>query len=659
MPPIRPNRATRAFYHDAAASCKRRSAFARVWRAGVAKMQIFDPTLLQLLEASSVASETGAEQRLVRIAASLQEQHRNPGPNAPLLFSAAYEMVSRLDPDLVCEARVRCLALIAAYYQDNASPEASLAPAEAAVSYARQLGDDSWLGKAAKIRGVAFAYMGDFPSAVLSFTEALEAARRTGDVAQQSANWNNLGLAHLSVWQFADAMAMFEQAVEIAADAPSLAGQEHRALSNMALAALQAGDVRKGLRAVQQAISTMPAPQCAADYLHRVNAESHYVRLLLELNLVDQAREHMGLMRHYAAQTGLELAKVNSAFAEGLVEVASGMADIGFSRIKRTLEFVRKNLPYSLVDGLHAIVKAYELAGQPDAALVYLRELLRLKQDAADQLVSRYASRTKSRDVSIDREAATALLDRKQGLVGKLALQDMDASHVAMLEQHAVAAELHDDTTGEHCYRVGRLASLLAREYGVEEEVCGLIDLAARLHDIGKLTVPDAILLKPGKLTAEERAIMETHTTAGARILAKANVPQLFVAEEIARGHHERWDGGGYPAGLRGAGIPLAARITALADVFDALTHARPYKKAWSVEDSLREISSLRGKHFDPELTDLFLALVLRLQRAHRDLDAFLSVDAKNNPFIVNRAALARALKGEGGVGMHVEDPRR
>lgn len=152
---------------------------------------------------------------------------------------------------------------------------------------------------------------------------------------------------------------------------------------------------------------------------------------------------------------------------------------------------------------------------------------------------------------------------------------------------------------------------------------------------------------------------METHTTSGANILAKANVPQLFVAEEIARGHHERWDGGGYPAGLKGSNIPLAARITALADVFDALTHVRPYKRAWSVAESLREISSLRGKQFDPELTDLFLVLVPRLQREHGDLDAFLSVDAKNNPFIANRAALARALKGESGAGMHVEDPRR
>jgi putative two-component system response regulator len=193
---------------------------------------------------------------------------------------------------------------------------------------------------------------------------------------------------------------------------------------------------------------------------------------------------------------------------------------------------------------------------------------------------------------------------------------------------------------------VGRLASILAREIGLEDDVCFLIDLAARLHDIGKLVVPDAILLKPGKLTPGEREIMQTHTTAGAEILAQTNVPQMHVAQEIALHHHERWDGTGYPMRLRGTAIPIAARVTALADVFDALTHVRPYKQAWPIKDALAEIASLRGQQFDPELTDVFLALVPRLQREVGDLDAFLAVEAKNSPFIQARRQIAAALKG-------------
>jgi putative two-component system response regulator len=140
---------------------------------------------------------------------------------------------------------------------------------------------------------------------------------------------------------------------------------------------------------------------------------------------------------------------------------------------------------------------------------------------------------------------------------------------------------------------------------------------------------------------------METHTTAGAEILAKSNVPQMHIAEEIARHHHERWDGTGYPMKLGGTAIPIAARVSALADVFDALTHKRPYKEAWKVSDALAEIRSLKGRQFDPELTDIFLDLVPRLQREHGDLDEFLAVEAKNSPFIRARKQIAEALKGQ------------
>ena len=216
-----------------------------------------------------------------------------------------------------------------------------------------------------------------------------------------------------------------------------------------------------------------------------------------------------------------------------------------------------------------------------------------------------------------------------------------DAQSHPVLEQQSVAAELHDDTTGEHCYRVGRLASILGREIGLEEDVCFLIDLAARLHDIGKLVVPDAILLKPGKLTPGEREIMQTHTTAGADILAKSNIP----ADAHCRGNR--------PPSSRALGRqrlsdqasryrdPDRRACRALADVFDALTHVRPYKDAWKVSDALAEITSLRGKQFDPELTDIFLELVPRLQREHGDLDEFLAVEAKNSPFIEARKQIA------------------
>src|SRR5262249_12663517 len=137
-----------------------------------------------------------------------------------------------------------------------------------------------------------------------------------------------------------------------------------------------------------------------------------------------------------------------------------------------------------------------------------------------------------------------------------------------------------------------------------------LIHRAAPLHDVGKIGVPDAILLKPGRLTAEERKVMQSHTTVGGKILARSRSPVLQLAERIALTHHERWDGGGYAAGLSGEAIPLCGRIVSVVDVFDALTNERPYKRAWPVAAAAAEIESESGHHFDPNVADKFLALL-------------------------------------------------
>jgi len=152
--------------------------------------------------------------------------------------------------------------------------------------------------------------------------------------------------------------------------------------------------------------------------------------------------------------------------------------------------------------------------------------------------------------------------------------------------------------------------------------------------------VPDAILLKPDRLNDAELQIMRTHTTVGAELLSKSNIPHMQMAEEIARFHHEWWDGSGYPAHLSGSAIPLAGRITALADVFDALTHKRPYKVAWPIDAALDEVSKLKGRQFDPQLTDLFIVLVGRLRHDHIDIDSYLGQAAHESPFLQARSRI-------------------
>jgi putative two-component system response regulator len=297
---------------------------------------------------------------------------------------------------------------------------------------------------------------------------------------------------------------------------------------------------------------------------------------------------------------------------------------------------------------LRVLVSAHEDVGDVGEALGYLRELtevVRTQREQAALMHHKYHMERLERD-QVDEISQEHLLERKEKLLeGKLADRRYRELSTESLERLAVTAELRDDSTGEHSYRVGLLASLLARDLGCDEEFIFNMDLAGRLHDIGKIGIPDHILLKPGRLTEIEFNVMKTHTTVGAELLARSNLPQMQVAEEIARYHHERWDGKGYPDGLAGEGIPKAARITALADVFDALTHARPYKHAWPVADSIEEIKRLSGTHFDPEMTPVFIALVHRLMREHGDLDEYLGQAARKSAFIQARKNIAATLR--------------
>lgn len=216
---------------------------------------------------------------------------------------------------------------------------------------------------------------------------------------------------------------------------------------------------------------------------------------------------------------------------------------------------------------------------------------------------------------SLASQAAIALTNAKL-------IDNMRDAHVDTIFRLSVAAEYKDEDTASHLERMSRYSAVLSRKMGFDDLFIDQIQLASPMHDVGKIGIPDAILMKPGKLTDKEFDVMRTHPQIGARILGGSSSPLLKMAEVIALSHHEKWNGMGYPNKLKGEDIPIEGRIVALADVFDALTSRRCYKPAWPLERALNLIKETREEHFDPNVVDAFfesLDQILEIKQRYAD----------------------------------------
>ncbi len=202
------------------------------------------------------------------------------------------------------------------------------------------------------------------------------------------------------------------------------------------------------------------------------------------------------------------------------------------------------------------------------------------------------------------------VIARVKSHLSRVQVDQLQAAYHDAISMLAIAGEYNDTETGIHIRRMAAISACVAQHAGWTADRVEQIELAAAMHDIGKVGVPSSILQKPGPLNTEEWRVMRRHPQMGSDILSVSDAPMFQLAAEIALGHHERWDGTGYPNGISGKEIPESARIVALADVFDALTSVRPYKKAWSVEDAIAHIQEGSGSHFDPELVELFVGIL-------------------------------------------------
>ncbi len=326
--------------------------------------------------------------------------------------------------------------------------------------------------------------------------------------------------------------------------------------------------------------------------------------------IIDDQRLHIGLLEDILRKSGYQNIQSITNPQDAIELYKDYQPDL-----------ILLDLEMPKIDGFTIMAQLKELTGEERLPLLALspsrsQELKALESGATDFLTKPYEGievLVRIHNIIETRLLNNAVRNQNKILEEKVKerTQELSQTRLDIIQRLAHAAEYRDEDTGVHIVRMSKLCAKLGAALGLDAQQYDLILNASPLHDIGKLGVPDSILLKPAKLTPEEWEIMKKHTTIGAKLLSGSDSDFMKMAETIALTHHEKWDGTGYPQGLKGEAIPLVGRIVAICDVFDALMSRRPYKKAWTLDETLAEIKRTSGTHFDPQVADVFSRVVL------------------------------------------------
>ena len=486
------------------------------------------------------------------------------------------------------------------------------------VEVRARLGD--WVGEVECLSnlGLLYATLGDHAEALTTLFQCQQLSVQYADVPAElrAACSVNIGHTYLSLRQYAQALDYLLAGLELSSHSGDIDTQ---------LSALgQLGLVYKAQGQYPLAVETLTLGLRLAQTANPqelIDLTDNLGQVYSDMGDDAQADALFGQSLHQALETGDIQGRVNAQLSLGRLRFRQGAAGAACALLEEALQTaLAYNLRQSALEVYQALYAGFEGAGDLATAYTYLRA----HQELAGQLFDENGERriqTLTARFEAERARSEAETYRRMGELSQAArLQaeetvrvrtaQLEAAQVELVTRLGMASEYRDDETGQHTRRVGELAGHLAQAIGLPPGTVDLIRWAARLHDIGKIGVPDTVLLKPGRYTPEEFERMKTHTVIGSRVLEGSTAPLLQMAEEIARTHHERWDGRGYPGGLSGEAIPVSGRVVAVADVYDALTTARLYKPAWSVEDALREMQTHSGTQFDPQLIAALTTLV-------------------------------------------------
>lgn len=519
------------------------------------------------------------------------------------------------------------------------------------------------LQRASRIYGALSTDVGA-PARGLEYAiKAAEVGRQLDDTMGIAAAWANMTAALFGMGLYRETIAVALRMIRQFKDDTRCAVFAAGARGNMANAALALSHFALAADSARDSVAVMGVPRDAIGILNRVIAESVWMKAAIGLDQRAVVDDRIGFLRGMSDAFKSPRLQLNHLLAEAAYESYSGDLTIAVAKLLELLKHT-KTMPNLYRDNLALLVKAYEKAGDHGGALIYLGELvefLREKQVVAVRaslaaIEARHATQLPGKDdvkevIDAIRKSRAGGHGSAQQRAGTPQMEVPEQEYRDAFERLAVSAEIKEDAGGRHAYRMGRLSGLLAEKLGYNAKFADEVEKGARLHDIGKLGIPDGLLLKSGQLSPSEWAVMKRHTLIGAQIIRQCSHSAFRVAEQIALCHHEKWDGTGYPNALRGEHIPVPARIVMLADVYDALTHARPYKHAWTHDDVATFIREKAGSQFDPEFASLFLQMVEDLRLEHGEgFDEYLAEPSKNSSFIRARDKMQTMLGDMGAL---------
>jgi len=477
--------------------------------------------------------------------------------------------------------------------------------AQAVLERCARDGDRARMFRSVKACGNLSSDTGDPVGAIEYFLQALRMATADEDRAEMAGCWNNIGVALGISGSLAMAARSCQRAISLVEPIEGPVYSRFSALCNLADCCYQLGRIPEGIAHGERALAELTPEFSAQDPHAVVLLRRNLVRVHLAAGALQLASDHMNAALAVAERAPSPRVRIAADITRASFELATGRSDVALTRLDQTLARARE-VPATLRDTLSCVVRAEEAAGNAARALIRLEELSDHVYDLAIARTRGHLERAGLREYVGDDSQAEQ--DRAR-IVSKLVPRSPPEGW-ATLQRLAVGAVMRIDDTGWHGKRVGALTKALAVESGVPPLQALEMGLAAELHDIGMLSVPEAILAKRGPLNAAEHGLVERHVDAGAEMLRDDNHPMVLLAREIAKYHHAHWDGDGYPERVGGKFIPLAARICAIADAYDAMVCGVGHKPPKGMAEALAELERQSGRQFDPGLVSCFNSLI-------------------------------------------------